>query len=793
LERLAGDAALVAIAGANGRGKSTILDNLHPFLTMPSRAASGTGGFSYYDQVFLAENVKDLSWEHEGHRYRSQVLIRANGRKSTEAYLHVRGEAGDWRPVALPDGTVSDGKTRTYMRCIEHLLGSADTFFTSAFSAQGKRPLSAYQNAEIKTLLADLLGQDEIRALGKQAGEVAALLRAGLAVVRNERRMLCEEADRLEAERARLAGVAGDVAVRCDARQGAQGGLDEARALLAQQRAAFEQSRSVEMRRAQLTGERRNAMADHAQAGDAMTSQRLAQRQRLERLKGRIAARREKSTARQQALAHQRLQCRETLRHERAVCHAMARRVTADRIFVARSARVRDARARNGELERHRAALVAARNRLQSLEREAGQAVLRAEELARRFSLTNEVPCAGTDLQGRCKLLDDAGQARALMPSAEAIIKNLTGETLAIKGEITVLVEQQSSLEPSARELRLAERCEQKARDRAARYASLAARVDEIEQAKARFADIERELAMLAGSGPDSPSETVEEREEMADIDAAIDLIDAQAGRQQEKYRLALARIDEALAGLPPPFDTRALHDAETAVAHAQVQAQQAERDYLQAIQKAEALAALTRQGSDLASRRAANEARIAHVENALGDWNLLVKCLGHDGLIALAIDAAGPALAGLANDLLLACHGARFTVSLLTQVETGKGEQREGFDILVHDGASGQSKRIGQMSGGEQIWVNECLLRAVALYLARHAGRQYGTLFSDEVDGALDPARKRMFMTMKREVLKLGGYAREIFISQTPELTALADAVIDLDGFVAKAPGSTH
>jgi exonuclease SbcC len=190
LERLAGGAELVAIAGANGRGKSTILDNLHPFLTMPSRAVSGAGGFSYYDQVFLAENVKDLVWEHEGCRYRSQLVIRMNGRKSTEAYLHAQDETGDWHPIELPDGTVSDGKTRTYLHCVEHLLGSADTFFTSAFSAQGKRPLSAYQNAEIKTLLADLLGQDEIRALGRQAGEAAALLKAGLAVLRNERQAL---------------------------------------------------------------------------------------------------------------------------------------------------------------------------------------------------------------------------------------------------------------------------------------------------------------------------------------------------------------------------------------------------------------------------------------------------------------------------------------------------------------------------------------------------------------------------------------------------------------------------
>lgn len=161
LERLAGDAKLVALAGANGRGKSTILDNLHPFLTMPSRAsATGAGGFSYYDQVCLPEAEKDLVWLHEGRRYRSHVVIRDNGRRATDAFLFEASGEGRWRPVELPDGTVSDGKTGTYARCVEHLLGSPETFFTSAFSAQGKRQLSSYQNGEIKTLLADLLGQE---------------------------------------------------------------------------------------------------------------------------------------------------------------------------------------------------------------------------------------------------------------------------------------------------------------------------------------------------------------------------------------------------------------------------------------------------------------------------------------------------------------------------------------------------------------------------------------------------------------------------------------------------------
>jgi exonuclease SbcC len=67
---------------------------------------------------------------------------------------------------------------------------------------------------------------------------------------------------------------------------------------------------------------------------------------------------------------------------------------------------------------------------------------------------------------------------------------------------------------------------------------------------------------------------------------------------------------------------------------------------------------------------------------------------------------------------------------------------------------------------------------------LSGNTGRRIGTLFSDEADGPLDPEHKRMFMAMKREVLRLGGYACEFFVSQTPELTAMADRIIDLESF---------
>jgi exonuclease SbcC len=255
-----------------------------------------------------------------------------------------------------------------------------------------------------------------------------------------------------------------------------------------------------------------------------------------------------------------------------------------------------------------------------------------------------------------------------------------------------------------------------------------------------------------------------------------------------------MKRLEEAVAALPERYDEAPLTVATAALNSARDALAVADRALLVAVRNAQALDDNAKRQEALGARLRQVVARRSRVENELGNWTLFARCLSNDGLIALAIDDAGPALSALANDLLLACHGPRFTVSIHTLLETGKGEQKEGFDIVVHDGETGDSKSVALMSGGERVVVNEVLVRAVALYLAQHTGRRYTTLFSDEIDGALDPDRKRLFMAMKREVLRLGGYEREFFISQAPELTAMADAVIDLDAMAHDAcPGSAE
>ncbi len=779
LEAMAGGATLVAIAGANGRGKTTVMDNLTPYPVMPSRAgADGLGAFSYYDHVYLAESQKELVWEHRGRRYKSQLVFRINGKRKTEAFLFE--QAGSvWKPVVLADGTVCDGKVDTYERAVRELLGPPETFFTSVFSAQGKRPLSAYRNSEIKSLLADLLGLDQIREQGERAAETARLLKNGLTVIRQEQAANAAEIGRLSGEMAALGDTEAAVTQATAAKAAAAQALDTARASEAAIAAQAQAAAGSEQRRVELLAERDRAVALAKAALQRIEEDAGRIGVRTGALAQRIAGRQRQHGELRARLIRQRDAHRQACAGAGRVAWASRRLSLAEQVAQLRGERAEAAQALADKADQLRGRQRLLNQQIEGFVREAGQVSLRHADLNRRFGLVAEVPCAGTDLQGRCKLLGDAREAQALLPSVDAQIAALRGRQRAAEGERTVLAEQLVPLADAAERRNEAERRLESAQVRSSKLARLAAREGEVLRSQAALASVELELGQLTEN---APTETEDEAAERADMAAARDRLEAERGRVVAERDAAASRVEAALAALPAPFNGHRLDQAREVSALAEAGLRSAEQAHLAAVRGQERWRAVQAQHARAKAEQAAGEARSAQVEAELSGWTLLAKCLSNDGVIALDIDDAGPTLAGLANDLLLACYGPRFTLEIRTQVATAKGEMREGFDIVVHDGQGGESKSVTLLSGGEKIWINECLTRAIALYLAGNAGREYGTLFCDEADGPLDPERKRMFMDMKRAVIRLGGYEREFFVSQTPELTAMADKVIDLD-----------
>ena len=130
---------LVAIVGKNGSGKTTILDNLHPYLELPSRDGSLANHF------FLRDSYRELHFEVGGAFYRSEILIDARTGK-VEAYLYHGSKP------------LNDGRVSTYKPAIEKLLGSPEVFFNSVFVSQGSSGVTSLTPSKRKDLFFELLG-----------------------------------------------------------------------------------------------------------------------------------------------------------------------------------------------------------------------------------------------------------------------------------------------------------------------------------------------------------------------------------------------------------------------------------------------------------------------------------------------------------------------------------------------------------------------------------------------------------------------------------------------------------
>lgn len=782
LDKLTDGAALVAIVGPNGAGKSTLLDNLTPFRIMPSRASAySPASFSYYDNVFGAEAAKVLEWSHDGKRYRSELLFKMGGKtKKTEAYLFEVGD--ERRPVVLPDGSRSDGKTDTYDRCVNAILGTPDMFFTSVFAAQNRRSLSAYTNGEIKGLLSELLDLEDVRVTGEHAGDVVKLLRGRLEGMRGELSAVeATEAEHGQTE-TELSGLKASSAMLVAARMEARNKVATATKKLAAVRADLGGSAEVEARRQSLQAQF-NSVQQRSDAGLRQLDLDIDhERRRLHNAVESLNADIGKARAQGEGLRRQ-IQANEQLLARRdEIKQARTDLETARTEEVAAKQTLESVRATEF---RHRELVLEVgqlKGQLQALATEGKWLGDQCQAIRVRAGLIDQVPCNGmTDLQPHCQLLKDAMTARDSLPATEASATAKRNEytNLQERGK-QVTVEIESLGDPQA-DLRRAEAERNRLNERIHVLAALAgeagrlAMADEaIQTARAGLVELDQTVADKQAAIEEANSKSAATSEDLNGRRATLD-------REAEAERTS---IQAELGSLPPPADMSAIADAEAAAGTADADRDEAEHRHDEHQAKIagheERLRQLVARLRDAGQTRA----KAAVIETEIAHWTTLSKAMGPDGVIALAIDDAGPAIASLANDLLLSCYGPRFAVRLVTQTQTAKGDLREDFDIRVFDADRDDDKSVRDMSGGERIWINECLTRAIALFQSQASGNRYETLFADESDGALDPERKQMFVAMKRKVMELGGYQREFFISHTPELWGMADGVIDMNQF---------
>ena len=801
---LRGTDGLIALVGPNGAGKTSLLECLGPaalFREFPSR------GMGLKDCAVARDARMVLTLDHDGSTWEITHLVdpTANGgRGKAEAFLARDG-------VRLTTGRLPD-----FDEAISKYFPAQSWYYAAAYSPQnGRGNFADLAPTERRDLFAGLLGLERWQLLAE-----AARTRATTAIALAER------------QESVIAALSGSVATveRPDPAE-----VEKAESWVAGQRhrmaEAQESGSAAKARRAAILGE--TAAADQI---DGRRAQEVAARLALaeaEQLAGRAAevddaiievarlhaldaSHRSAVAARQQAIddafkandgAVRRMRDAQVAR-DRAIATTRAAAEALDE-----AERIQKAMPAEIDETPLRAAVDAARAALQVAAVDAERAT-REEARARRELVEAEsaaaelgaVPCGGETLAGvdcaTCPLIARAAAAAPRLPALRSALQ--AAESAPRDPAPAALVEAVREAENALRDAGDLNRARGAQAVALARAETLGAGWEAAQQAS----DAAIKVAYEAASD-EAETRGARVRAEAAPMPPPPDVSGLPAARslaaQAQAVRDAVARL---------PLLRERLEDARRLVAEAESAAERREGSEIAALgaQYAAAIAAykeadaLATQGQAEVDALRAQEARAAEAERqaaavaeriataraeadaararAATD-ELLARSLGRQGLQALEIDCAGPAVSEIVNDLLGACYGPRFRVELRTirEAEAGK-KQKEVFDLIVYDGRCGYGREHGSLSGGERVIVDEAVKLGIALFRGR--GR-FGALYRDETDGRLDLANRRAYPEMLRRALERGGFGALLFVSHAEEAWSQADWRIEVESGSAR------
>lgn len=782
LEAITGDSQLIALVGPNGAGKSTVMDNLQPYRIMPSRATGLTPStFSYWDHITGPEALKIFEWHHNGERYKTSLVFKNSGKsQKAESYLHILANK-QWVPVTLEDGTSSDGKADTYDRCVEAIMGNPETFFTCGFAAQKRAHISSYKNGDIKNLMTDLLGIEKIRLVGEKAAKVVKGLKAGLENIRRSLESVVQTEANISTLQNELSNAHATDEELQQQRIAVKQTLTDAQLNFATVKANKDSMASTEVRRKALLDNLSKANSTSRDQVNTVTSDITRETLRLAKLETENKQAIEQNDS-QIRLLNVTIQNKQTLLDrkqeiEREVVKVSELKANEQPLAATLEAALNIQKQLNA-INATRSTLVAT---LDGVQRDGTNAADTLTGLKGRVILIEQVPCIGSSMQSTCPLLKDANEAKSKIDSQQEKVSTLRATYKDNFRQLEALQLQIAEFGDVDAIVRNAKEASQANVNELRRSESVAALANSLADAEQTIASSLEQIKVLQDATEKRAPIFNQESEEIRN---AIESLKARITTIQQESSSTITGINSELQSLPSPIDPFMLTDSEAALKVAGDEVTRVENAIAGNLGLIARLEATISESVKRVDAAQGSKNRAARIENEIAYWSLLAKAFGNDGIVALSIDDAGPTLASIVNDLLKSCFGQRFTMSIQTQYETGKGEVREGFDIIVHDAAKDESKSVTLMSGGEQVWINEALSRGIALYLAQNSGVQYETLFSDEVDGPLDPERKKQLMRMKREVLRIGGYSREYFVSQHPDNWAMADKQIDITTF---------
>ncbi len=733
---------LTAFDGMNGAGKSTVLENLHPYSTLASRSGA------LYQHVFLRNAEKEFSFSYNGNHYRTLLKIDCQSGKS-EGFIYKNGATK----------SETTGKIREYDKYITSLLGTENMFFHSVFCAQNATKLSDMTTGELKTLLSEFLNLNKLVEYEANAKDEMTAVFGKVEQVDKQLLVLNNK----------LAGY------------------DTIKENLARERynlVGYEEIRDELKKRREMFAKELDVMRETKSAQAVLIAQKANIEAKIKELEAQLGKELEANDAELAALrmAYKGFQA-EIKKNEELLKQADEINAAADKeqylitaidnltkIIDDKTSEQTDWQLKLNESMADLSCVQGGINdcekdivkwksnhEVKALQNSIDQAIKQSEILEKRdpncqsstcsfivaaLKAKDELPQLGIELGIKHnEMSENLAWLNNLFASLKDERITLEGKIENYKKEIARICE---LITAARKDLATCRFDFTKVKELAGKKTALAV-------AQTQYDNVTKQIEENVTKGKEIK---VKWENRKSDLDGSIN---------DAKAQLADIQIDTEIESRIE-LTTKDIADLDKALSDNETN-----------INSTRAL--IMKYEADLSARaEVEKEIAAANVEKNkllqdISDWTYLKNACGKNGLQAMEIDGAAPIITDFANDLLTQAFGPLFAVKFKTINDEGK----ECLDIIVIS-EDGEEILLDNLSGGQRVWILMALRLAMTLLSKEKSGRNFETFYADELDGALDPENALNFVNMYRSFMKAGGFIDGYFISHKPSCRALAD-----------------
>lgn len=726
------DSGLIALTGENGKGKTTLIENCHPYPQLLTRKDK------LQEQFRLRNSFREVIYRDRDTRTMVKCLIQIDGATKSGScnYFAYTSEDNGITWTAVPE---VDKNLKPYEEFVSRTFGPIELYLRTAFITQ--RPtknlpdLTDASAGEKKTLFVELAGIDYLQKFAEAANDRVKATAAKIHDAEIRVQML-------ESSLSRKSEIEAGIIDAENAVKAKQAELDE----------TVENGKKAR-EELNIAQERFNAEKDRRNKERALQDNITSLKGELnaiesEILKNQSAA--EKRSENEKLIAdYEELQnvLSEEQKKKNAVNEANAAKMSAylqkKSEFDAKNAEVRKALDElNAEKNAVEKSIMTAENEIRFKERDLTE-------------ISDTCPTCGQKLppekiaELNAKRVETSQAVKAL----EEIIAGKRAGLSEIEQKITAKGEELSELafsEPS--------KPVQDVFDSTAEKDALA-KLNVIDISRARA---ELETAKTAAVRNEGLAVQVSDKQKLLENAEAM-LADTES-RRNDKAESDLATAQSSLESLTARFTAL---KSEIAASTATIEA---DRKNLAEIAE-----------SEKELEKIKKDSESAKIEST--EWELISKAFGKDGIQALELDALAPGISETANRILKSGYGDRFSISIETTRIGGSGKktkQIEDFKIMVSD--NGDVATLENKSGGEAVWIKRAIYDAFAVIRRRNTGFAFLTCFQDETDGALDASAKTAYCRMLEASHDAAKLRHTIMITHSNEVKSMIEQKIAME-----------